>query len=389
MTTPTTSTMRPIQMVDLKAQYQAIKTEVNEAILACIESGAFINGPQVKSFKANLENYLGAHTVIPCANGTDALQIALMALNLQPGDEVIVPTFTYVATAEVIGLLGLVPVMVDVDPDTFNTTAALIEPVITDKTKAIVPVHLFGQSADMEAILALAAKHNLYVVEDNAQAIGADYTFSDGRVQKTGTLGHIGCTSFYPSKNLGAYGDGGAIFTNDEALGKRLQMVANHGQNKRYYHECIGVNSRLDSIQAAVLDIKLAKLDDYAKARQAVANYYDQAFANIDGIKIPARSPHSTHVFHQYTLQISADKRDALKAHLQEHGIPSMIYYPVPLDEQNAFKDIVKTNNQTFPTTQQLCKTVLSLPIHTEMDAQQLNHISTTVRSFFNESSDS
>ena len=389
MTTPTTSTMRPIQMVDLKAQYQAIKTEVNEAILACIESGAFINGPQVKSFKANLENYLGVHTVIPCANGTDALQIALMALDLQPGDEVIVPTFTYVATAEVIGLLGLIPVMVDVDPDTFNTTAALIEPGITDKTKAIVPVHLFGQSADMEAILALAAKHNLYVIEDNAQAIGADYTFSDGRTQKTGTLGHIGCTSFYPSKNLGAYGDGGAIFTNDEALGKRLQMIASHGQNKRYYHECIGVNSRLDSIQAAVLDIKLARLDDYAKARQAVAAHYDQAFANVDAIQIPTRSPKSTHVFHQYTLQVPADKRDALKAYLQEHGIPSMIYYPVPLDEQNAFKDIAKTNNQTFPVTQQLCKTVLSLPIHTEMDEQQLNHISTTISSFFNESIDS
>ncbi len=375
--------MRPIQMVDLKAQYQSIKEAVNTAILDCIESGAFINGPQVKSFKAHLEQYLAVDTVIPCANGTDALQIALMGLGLKPGDEVIVPTFTYVATAEVIGLLQLVPVMVDVDPDTFNVTAALIEPLITNKTKAIVPVHLFGQSADMEPILALAKKYKLYIVEDNAQAIGADYTFADGRVQKTGTLGDIGCTSFYPSKNLGAYGDGGAIFTQSEALGKHLQMIASHGQNKRYYHQCIGVNSRLDSIQAAVLDIKLAKLDAYAAARQEVAAAYDQAFKEIEGVQIPMRQHNSTHVFHQYTLKVPADKRADLQAYLNEKGIPSMIYYPVPLNEQEAFKDIVDASRTSFPVTEQLCQEVLSLPIHTEMDAEQLTFITTNFCSFF------
>lgn len=375
--------MRPIQMVDLKAQYQNIKKAVDTAILDCIESGAFINGPQVKSFKAHLEEYLVVNTVIPCANGTDALQIALMALGLQPGDEVIVPTFTYVATAEVIGLLQLKPVMVDVDSDTFNVTADLIEPLITSKTKAIVPVHLFGQSADMEPILALAKKHKLYVIEDNAQAIGADYTFSDGRVAKTGTLGDIGTTSFYPSKNLGAYGDGGAIFTQNEALGKHLQMIASHGQNKRYYHQCIGVNSRLDSIQAAVLDIKLAQLDAYATARQEVATFYDQAFEQIEGVQIPVRQHNSTHVFHQYTLKVPADKRANLQAHLKENGIPSMIYYPVPLNEQEAFKGIVDISNTSFPVTEQLCQEVLSLPIHTEMDAEQLEFITKTFCSFF------
>jgi dTDP-4-amino-4,6-dideoxygalactose transaminase len=370
-------------MVDLKAQYQKIKNIVDTAILDCIGSGAFINGPQVKSFKANLEQYLGAHTVIPCANGTDALQIALMGLGLQPGDEVIVPTFTYVATAEVIGLLRLTPVMVDVDPDTFNVTADLIEPLITNKTKAIVPVHLFGQSADMEPILALAKKHKLYIVEDNAQAIGADYTFSDGRVEKVGTLGDIGCTSFYPSKNLGAYGDGGAIFTQNETLGKQLQMIASHGQNKRYYHQCIGVNSRLDSIQAAVLDIKLAKLEAYTAARQEVAAAYDQAFEGIKGVQIPVRQENSTHVFHQYTLKVPADKRADLQTYLKEKGIPSMIYYPVPLNEQEAFKDILDTSKTSFPVTGQLCQEVLSLPIHTEMDAEQLKFITETFCSFF------
>lgn len=375
--------MRPIQMVDLKAQYQNIKEEVSTAVLSCIEAGTFINGPQVKQFKANLEAYLNVKTVIPCGNGTDALQLALMALDLAPGDEVIVPTFTYVATAEVIGLLQLVPVMVDVDPNTFNVTAEAIEAAITAKTKAIVPVHLFGQSADMEAIMKVAERHQLYVIEDNAQAIGADYTFTSGQQRKTGTIGHIGCTSFYPSKNLGAYGDGGAIFTNDEVLGAKLQMLANHGQNKRYYHQYIGVNSRLDSIQAAVLDIKLARLDAYAAARQAVAARYDAEFKNISGVQIPTRQYNTTHVFHQYTLLVPADKRDALKAYLQEKGIPSMIYYPVPLDEQEAFKAIVKKGADSFPVTEQLCKTVLSLPIHTEMDEEQLTYICSSVRSFF------
>lgn len=375
--------MRPIQMVDLKAQYQKIKEEVNRAVLECIESAAFINGPQVKSFKANLEHYLGINTVIPCANGTDALQIALMGLGLQPGDEVIVPTFTYVATAEVIGLLQLTPVMVDVDPNTFNVTADLIASAITEKTKAIVPVHLFGQSADMEPILALAKEHNLYVIEDNAQAIGAAYTFSNGTTQKTGTLGDIGCTSFYPSKNLGAYGDGGALFTQNEALGERLQMIAVHGQNKLYCHQYIGVNSRLDSIQAAVLDIKLSKLDAYAAARQSVAAFYDQALGQIDGVQIPARQHNSTHVFHQYTLLVPADKRNELKEYLREKGIPSMIYYPIPLNEQEAFKEITRAATPHFPVTERLCNTVLSLPIHTEMDEEQLDYICQAIVAFF------
>jgi len=375
--------MRPIQMVDLKAQYQNIKEEVNSAVIDCIESGAFINGPQVKAFKANLEKYLDATCVIPCANGTDALQIALMGLGLEPGDEVIVPAFTYVATAEVIGLLRLTPVMVDVDPDTFNISAELIEPAITEKTKAIVPVHLFGQSADMEAILQLAKKHNLYVIEDNAQAIGADYTFSDGRVQKTGTLGHIGCTSFYPSKNLGAYGDGGAIFTNDSELGEQLRIISSHGQTKRYYHDYIGVNSRLDSIQAAILNIKLAKLDEYAKARQTVAAYYDEQLGKINGVQIPARQYNSTHVFHQYTLRVPAAKRNPLQEFLKKKGVPSMIYYPVPLDEQKAFKGMIKDVSLDLPVTKVLCDTVISLPIHTEMDKEQLDYICTAVLDFF------
>lgn len=375
--------MRPIQMVDVKGQYQAIQTAVDEAVLAVIRSGAFINGPAVQSFRQNLETYLSAKAVIPCANGTDALQIALMALDLKAGDEVIVPTFTYVATAEVIGLLGLTPVMVDVDPDTFNVTAALIAPAISERTKAIVPVHLFGQSADMEPILALAKKHNLYVVEDNAQAIGADYTFSNGDIKKTGLLGDIGCTSFYPSKNLGAYGDGGAIFTNDEVLGKKLQTIANHGQSRRYYHDCIGVNSRLDSMQAAVLDIKLAKLDEYTKARQTVAAYYDAAFAAHSAIKTPVRQHNSTHVFHQYTLQVPANKRDKLQAYLSEQAIPAMIYYPLPLNKQAAFEEIAKSATTTFPTTEQLCQTVISLPIHTEMDDEQLKYITDKVLAFF------
>ena len=375
--------MRPIQMVDLKAQYQHLKKEINTAVLECIESAAFINGPAVKTFQANLEQYLHVNSVIPCANGTDALQIALMGLGLEPGDEVIVPAFTYVATAEVIGLLRLNPVMVDVDLDTFNVTAEGIESAITTKTKAIVPVHLFGQSADMEPILQLAKQHNLFVIEDNAQAIGADYTFSDGRIEKTGTVGHIGCTSFYPSKNLGAYGDGGAIFTNDKNLGKQLQKIANHGQDKRYYHDCIGVNSRLDSIQAAILNIKLAKLDDYAAARQAVAAFYDNALGEIEGVQIPVRQHNSTHVFHQYTLQVPAEKRAALKDFLQAQGIPSMIYYPVPLDEQKAFKSMIKENTPPLPTTKKLCETVLSLPIHTEMDKEQLEYIAAAVLDFF------
>ena len=372
-----------IQMVDLKGQYQKIKSEVDEAVLEVIQSAAFINGPKVKEFQAALENYLGVKHVIPCANGTDALQIALMALDLQPGDEVIVPAFTYVATAEVIALLRLKPVMVDVDPHTFNLTAEIFEKAITPNTKAVVPVHLFGQSADMESIMEVARKHNIYVVEDNAQAIGADYTYKNGSSQKAGTIGDIGCTSYYPSKNLGAYGDGGSIFTNNDELAAKIRMIANHGQNKRYYHAMVGCNSRLDSIQAAVLNIKLKHLDEYAAARQKVAAYYDQAFAQVEMLDTPARQHNSTHVFHQYTLIVKNGKRDELQEYLKSKDIPSMIYYPVPLYEQQAFKNTTDKPVEFLPVTDELCKSVISLPIHTELDETTLAYITKSVISFF------
>lgn len=373
---------RPIQMVDLKGQYQKIKEDVDAGIREVIDHTAFIGGPAVARFQQNLETYLGARHVITCANGTDALQIALMALDLEPGDEVIVPAFTYVATAEVIALLHLRPVMVDVDAHTFNVTAEIIEAAITPRTKAIVPVHLFGQSCDMEPIMEVARRHRLWVVEDNAQAIGADYTFGDGTRQKTGTLGHIGCTSFYPSKNLGCYGDGGAISTNDDELAAKMRMIANHGQNKRYYHAMVGVNSRLDGIQAAVLDVKLRHLDSYAHARQQAAAAYDAAFSNIHGLIVPARQHNSTHVFHQYTLMVENERREALQEHLQALGIPTMIYYPVPLYEQEAFKN--KGDETSFlPVTDYLCRGVLSLPMHTELDMKQLEYIAAGVTSFF------
>lgn len=377
-----TTIIKPnIQMVDLKTQYQHIKEEVDAAVLEVIESGYFINGPAVKNFQAALESYLNVKHVIPVANGTDALQVSLMALGLEPGDEVIVPAFTYVATAEVIALLRLTPIMIEVDPNTFNTTAAIIEQAITPKTKAIVPVHLYGQSSDMEDIITLAKKHNLYVIEDNAQAIGSDYTYRDGSVHKTGTMGNIGCTSFYPSKNLGAYGDAGAIFTNDDELAKKIRMVANHGQVTRYYHDVIGVNSRLDSIQAAILHIKLKRLDQYAAARQAVAAAYDEAFKNIEGLNIPKRQHNSTHVFHQYTLKVTNGLRDELRAYLSERGVPNVVYYPLPLYEQKAFAPFY--DGTTMPITEELCNTVLSLPMHTEMDNDSLQYICETVKSFF------
>jgi dTDP-4-amino-4,6-dideoxygalactose transaminase len=375
--------MRPIQMVDLKTQHAAIASEVQAALADCLANTAFIGGPKVAAFQANLEAYLKVKRVVPCANGTDALQLALMSLDLEVGDEVIVPAFTYVATAEVIGLLRLKPVLVDVDPHTFNTTVEHIAPALTAKTKAIVPVHLFGQSADMAPILALAQEHNLAVIEDNAQAIGADYTFENGQVAKTGTLGTIGCTSFYPSKNLGAYGDGGALMTQDEALGERLGMLANHGQQKRYYHDLIGVNSRLDALQAAVLDIKLKRLDAYTKARQAAAAYYDQALASVAAVALPKRQHNSTHVFHQYTLKVPAEQRDALQAHLKERNIPSMIYYPVPLQEQAAFRSIIQQPTQDLSNTNQLCKEVISLPMHSELDEEQLAYIVWNIQEFF------
>jgi UDP-2-acetamido-2-deoxy-ribo-hexuluronate aminotransferase len=365
---------KKIQMVDLKGQYEKIKTEVDAGIQEVLNTTAFINGPAVKEFQSDLEKYLNVKHVIPCANGTDALQIAMMALGLKAGDEVITASFTYVATAEVIGLLGLTPVLVDVYPDTFDIDIEAIEKNITSKTKAIVPVHLFGQCADMERIMALAKKHNLYVIEDVAQAIGADYTFSDGRKQKAGTIGDIGCTSFFPSKNLGCYGDGGAMYTNNDDLAKKMLMIAHHGQSVQYVHDVLGVNSRLDTIQAVVLKAKLKHLDEYAAARNKVADFYDKAFANNSKLKTPVRAKNSTHVFHQYTLQLNGIDRTKLREQLSEKGIPAMIYYPIPLHMQNAYKsDRFKKGD--FPVTEKLCACVLSLPMHTEMDEDSLNYI--------------
>jgi UDP-2-acetamido-2-deoxy-ribo-hexuluronate aminotransferase len=371
-----------IEMVDLKGQYSKIQNEIDNAILECIRSANFINGPAVTEFSKNLSEYLGGAYVIPCANGTDALQIAMMALDLNPGDEVIVPSFTYVATAEVIGLLGLVPVMVDVDPIHFNITRENFKQAITPKTKAIVPVHLFGQCADMEPILALAKEHNLFVIEDTAQAIGAVYTFKDGTKKQAGSMGDIGCTSFFPSKNLGCYGDGGAIYTNNPELAERIKMIANHGQVKKYVHKYIGVNSRLDTIQAAILNIKLKHLDEYSNARKAAADRYDKLLAGISELITPVRAHNSTHVFHQYTLQVKNGKRDELKKHLETLGIPAMIYYPVPLNEQEAFKTIGVVIG-SLNTTEELCRSVLSLPMHTELTDTQQVFISKHIQSFF------
>ncbi|HCL05285.1 MAG TPA: transcriptional regulator [Chitinophagaceae bacterium] len=375
--------MRPIQMVDTKRQYEQIKTEVDAAIQEVLDSAAYINGKAVQDFARELSEYLGVKHTIPCANGTDALQIAMMALGLQPGDEVITPSFTYIATTEVVALLKLTPVFVEVDPQTFCMDPEALRKAITPKTKAIVPVHLYGHAAPMEEIMQIAKEHNLYVIEDNAQAIGSDYRFSDGTVKKTGTIGTIGATSFYPSKNLGAYGDGGAIFTNDDALAQQLKMVANHGQQKRYYHEVVGCNSRLDSIQAAILNIKLKKLDAYNAARQSVAAYYNDAFAGNDKITTPYVAPYSTHVYHQYTMLLNGVDRDALVAHLSEHKIPSMIYYPVPGHKQDMFKSFELPAYQ-LATTDWLTERVISLPVHTEMDAEQLEYITQQVLNFVN-----
>jgi len=359
-----------------------MKEEIDRAIAEVIDSTAFINGPAVRQFQSNLEAYLGVKHVIPCANGTDALQIALMALDLQPGDEVIVPAFTYVATAEVIALLKLKPVMVDVNPDTFDVTGEIVEAAITPRTKAVVPVHLFGQCCDMEGIMQVARKHGLYVVEDNAQAIGSEYTFSDGTKQKAGTIGDIGTTSFYPAKNLGAYGDGGAMFTNDDELGRKLKMIANHGQIKRYYHAMVGCNSRLDTMQAAILDVKLRYLNQFADARRQAADFYDKALHSISEIQTPRRHSNATHVFHQYTMQVKNGKRDALREHLQKEGIPTMIYYPVPLYKQQAFSAFAPPGF-SLPVTEMLCESVLSLPVHTEMSEALLSFIAGKVEDFF------
>lgn len=388
--------MHPIQMVDLKRQYHKIKKEVDEAVSNVIESTAFINGKPVQEFANNLSSYLGIKHVIPCANGTDALQIAMMALDLKPGDEVITPSFTFIATTEVIALLRLTPVFVEVDQKTFCMDPKALEKVITPRTKAVIPVHLYGHAAPLDEILAIAENHNLVVIEDNAQAIGGDYfskkiasppsadrNNASAPPRKTGTLGHIGTTSFFPSKNLGAYGDGGAIFTNDDALGDKMKMIANHGQRKRYYYEMVGCNSRLDTLQAAVLNIKLKHLDEYIRARQAVADFYDNAFADNPKIVTPHRASYCTHVFHQYTLVLNDVDRDGLVAFLAEHKIPSMIYYPVPGHHQQMFSHY-ETANVSLPVTDWLTERVISLPIHTEMDKEQLEFIASKVLEFAN-----
>jgi UDP-2-acetamido-2-deoxy-ribo-hexuluronate aminotransferase len=371
-----------IQMVDLKGQYQKIKKQVNESITKCLDDAKFINGPAVKEFQKALEIYLNVKHVIPCANGTDALQIAMMTLNLKPGDEVICPAFTYVATAEVIGLLGLKPVMVDVDPLTFNLNVETIKKSITHKTKAIVPVHLYGQCTDMEDLLALAKKHHLFVIEDNAQAIGAEYKFLDGSLKKAGTMGDIGCTSFFPSKNLGCYGDGGALMTNNDELAEKIRMIANHGQNVKYYHKYLGCNSRLDSIQAGILNIKLKNLDIYSANRNKMADFYDNKLSGIKSLIIPQRQYNSSHVFHQYTLRVLNGKRDELQKYLSDRNIPSMIYYPLPLYKQDAFKNYVGFDFE-LPNTENLCEQVLSLPIHTEYDEEILSYITNEIIVFF------
>ncbi len=375
--------MRPIQMVDTRNQYLNIKEEIDNAVLDVMGSSAFINGPVVKEFSANLANYLGSTHVIPCGNGTDALQIALMALGLQPGDEVITPSFTFIATTEVVALLKLTPVFVEVDKASFCIDTEDLERKITPRTKAIVPVHLYGQAANMEAIMALAQKHHLFVIEDNAQAIGASFRFSDGRSQKTGTIGHIGCTSFYPSKNLGAFGDGGAICTNDPELYQRMHMIANHGQSKRYHHDSVGCNSRLDSIQAAILNIKLKYLDEYNRKRQEVAAFYNNAFAASDKLTTPSVASYSTHVYHQYTLVLNDVNREDLVAFLSEKQIPAMIYYPVPGHRQQMFSAF-HTAQQHLPVTDWLTERVISLPVHTEMDQEQLEHITGSLLEFVN-----
>jgi dTDP-4-amino-4,6-dideoxygalactose transaminase len=375
--------MRKINMVDLKRQYENIKGEIDAAIHEVIDSTAFINGPAVQQFQKDMEAYLDVKHVIPCGNGTDALQVAMMALGLKPGDEVITTSFTFIATAEVIALLGLTPVVVDVDPDTFNIDPQAIERAVTAKTKAIVPVHLFGQCADMDAIMAIAEKHHLFVIEDACQAIGADYIFNDGTIKKAGTIAQIGCTSFFPSKNLGCYGDGGAIFTNDDELAKQLRVVVNHGMTVRYYHDIIGVNSRLDSIQAAVLKVKLKYLDEYAAKRNEAAAYYDKAFANHPKLKTPLQFAQSTHVFHQYTLVLNDVDRAGLIAHLNTKNVPAMIYYPVPLHMQKAYLD-PRYKEGDFPVTEHLCKHVVSLPMHTELDEEQLELITFSILEYVN-----
>ncbi|MBA6152297.1 DegT/DnrJ/EryC1/StrS family aminotransferase [Gelidibacter maritimus] len=379
--------MKKIQMVDLKGQYLKIKESVDASIAEVLDATAYINGPQVHEFQKNLENYLDVKHVIPCANGTDALQIAMMALDLKPGDEVITADFTFAATVEVIALLQLTPVLVDVDPKTFNIDIDAIKKAITPNTKAIIPVHLFGQCANMEAIMKIAEEHNLFVIEDNAQAIGATYTYSDGKKAKIGTIGHVASTSFFPSKNLGCYGDGGAIFTNDDDLAHKLRGIVNHGMYERYHHDVVGVNSRLDSIQAAVLNTKLEYLDTYNAARLKAANAYDKAFEGHKNIVTPFREgSEDNHVFHQYTLKVKDTNRDALVKHLNDNGIPCGVYYPIPLHLQKAYKDS-RYKEEDFVVTNQLVKEVISLPMHTELESDQIDFITSTVINFVNSNS--
>lgn len=375
--------MKEIRMVDLNGQYQKIQALINNSIEGVIKSTAFINGPEVKNFQKSLENYLNAKHVIPCGNGTDALQISLMSLYLRPGDEIITSDFTFIATAEVIAFLGLKPVFVDVEPGSFNISPDSIKKSLSPKTKVIVPVHLFGQCANMEEILNIATENNLFVIEDTAQALGAEYSFGDGTKARAGTIGDIGTVSFFPSKNLGAYGDGGAIITNNDDLATKIRSIGNHGIEKRYYHNRIGVNSRLDSIQAAILNVKLKYLDEYNQSRQKAAAFYDKAFRNLDGITIPHRTNSSTHIFHQYTLTTEPELRDPLNAWLDEKGIPSMIYYPVPLHKQKVFSNY-GYNNKKFPVTGSLNRRVISLPMHTELDKEQLDYIVNHIITFFN-----
>lgn len=375
--------MKKIQMVDLLGQYDKIQDKIDSKILEVVKSAAYINGPEVHNFQKELETYLGVKHVIPCANGTDALQIAMMGLGLEPGDEVITADFTFAATVEVIALLHLTPVLVDVEKDTFNMDIEALKKAITPKTKAIVPVHLFGQCANMEAVLEVAKAHDLFVIEDTAQAIGADYTFKDGSKKKAGTIGNVGTTSFFPSKNLGCYGDGGAIFTNDDELAHTLRGMVNHGMYKRYYHDVVGVNSRLDSIQAAILNIKLPQLDNYCDARKEAASFYSNAFASTTNITTPVVSDFTSHVFHQYTIQVTNVDRNALHQHLLDSGIPNAIYYPVPLHSQKAYTD-ARYKEEDFTVTNELINTVLSLPMHTELDQEQLEFITTTVLNFVN-----
>ena len=373
--------MKEIRMVDLHSQYLRLKEEIDAAIQEVIDTSAFINGPAVRTFAAHLAEYTGAAHVIPCGNGTDALQAALASLHLAPGDEVIVPDFTFIATVETVALLGLTPVVADVDPDTFLLQPAAVEQLITPRTRAVIPVHLFGQTVDMEPLMQLAEKHGLYVIEDAAQALGTRYTFSDGTEKMAGTIGHIGCTSFFPSKNLGAFGDGGAIFTDDEERALFLRSYVNHGTQKKYYHERVGINSRLDTLQAAILDVKLHYLDDFIAARQAVAARYDEGLESIPFLQTPARAPHTTHSFHQYTLVTRGIDRTLFMEHLREAGIPSMIYYPLPMHRQEAFSRF-SFYGKDLPVTQKLCNTVVSLPVHTEMDREQTDYIISRIKTF-------